>query len=636
MQTKNINIAQVVTNNVPPLVGQEIYMRGALASYLGLTPDVVVTFGDSGLTVARSELYSAVKRAFLDPVGVTYFTDRSEASWSLKVQNYEDGFCVASHEDKLVPLHNVWMFLPQKDQRQSAFARLAKESNIPVATIDSINMDLENPVNDHQADVIQGILNEAPVHYFKEIETELGLKSIRYSVLVPPKRNYYDILVGPYLDTYSLKDHLDKTVPAHLDSLHNWDPVEGFRFSLWTCSHAMISRKLKTQEIEESRLGYIFQRLATSGDVLSQLAAVEIGLINITRFPSLRPHIIAMINRIRNDDPKDEHSAFFTLAALITFVDGELARLGIFASTPPYYRRRAAIAQASMLQQIYSTFSGSDPKFIDSMHSSRFAHFFSQMISDLRLEPRTLPSEFRSKALKMYFLQRLKRLGEELESSDIDAEVRTLLADFTSGDLLTYDPFPLRKNYEPLEASLQFVDNMTEDLELQILHSIQSDEISWSSLQDLLMSTSWYGATEKIAQACIDLLRDTQYHVKVDSPISPTAVHCALAGIAAESRSPKLAEELVIFARRIYKNTENQDAVSLNIFQNLLFAAGAYEDFKEWCQFVGRVIHEISLFDISKETATIIHNFLKTLLAIHPELWATCSGAERALATMAR
>src|SRR5205823_14149961 len=112
-----------------------------------------------------------------------------------------------------------------------------------------------------------------------------------------------------------------------------------------------VAQTVDLEKVEREEVRRLFQWLEKSGDPLSQVGGIELGLLHLEKYPELESHISEMTRALLADDAEDKRGRLSLLSTLIVLVDGELARTGALRTKPPYWRRLAAIAQAALIQR---------------------------------------------------------------------------------------------------------------------------------------------------------------------------------------------------------------------------------------------------------------------------------------------
>src|SRR5207249_2285328 len=134
-----------------------------------------------------------------------------------------------------------------------------------------------------------------------------------------------------------------------------------------------------------------YEWLHKKGDRISQIGAIEIGLSILDKRPKIEPYVQGVIEQIRDDCADDDRGRFHLLSALIVLVEGELSRTKILRKKPPFWRRLASIAQASLIERCVIGSHVDMAEFTRWAVQARGQLFYLQTMSDLRREPRWHP-----------------------------------------------------------------------------------------------------------------------------------------------------------------------------------------------------------------------------------------------------
>ena len=140
------------------------------------------------------------------------------------------------------------------------------------------------------------------------------------------------------------------------DSLLNGDLMTVCLFGLFLASHASLTDEINVDQLNSEKLLRAFGFLEKHGDRISQLGAVEVGLRILSKKPEIEPTLVALIKGIRDEDADGNASSFKLVSALFCLVDGELSRIRLFSEEPPFFRRLAAMTQASLVHRQLSEF----------------------------------------------------------------------------------------------------------------------------------------------------------------------------------------------------------------------------------------------------------------------------------------
>ena len=106
-----------------------------------------------------------------------------------------------------------------------------------------------------------------------------------------------------------------------------------------------------------------------------------------------------------------------------------------------------------------------------------------------------------------------------------------------------------------------------------------------------------------------------------------------LATVAATSRNVTLAGELRILLRTYRRDAQYGLSIE-EIIRICLVASASRKDIREWRDFVGEWLTELSLWELEGNEGGVLHSYLRCLCHAVPELWVSCGKADAALIAM--
>ena len=303
-----------------------------------------------------------------------------------------------------VPLAFLALFKPSclclKKTQSNQIARSKSLSNHSIIFCDRVSISLrvhaqsilkERVLEDDEFDILFHDIRDTPVYVERTIRREITEGKSSVSSLVPNSRRYFERLVGSYNGSYSIRDYATSVGQAFFKRLSEWRPYEGFLFSLFLSSHSALTTEIKTDHIDRGKLESALEFLEKRGDMLSRLGAFEVGLRILPNRPEVKPFLLRLVHRIRDDDTEGKASEFNLFSALFVLVDGELARTRLLAKEPPFYRRLASLSQAALIHRQLVQCGIDYDHFSKWSFSNRGEHFYMQSLADMRVEPRWEP-----------------------------------------------------------------------------------------------------------------------------------------------------------------------------------------------------------------------------------------------------
>ena len=334
------------------------------------------------------------------------------------------------------------------------------------------------------------------------------------------------------------------------------------------------------------------------------------------------------------DNPADENGRLKLTASLVILVDGELARLGILRDAPPFWRRLAAIAQASFIERELVKAGVQIDKFSEWAINTRGPVFALQNLVDLRHEPRWLPDFMSPNQLKLEFIGRIYSAGVRFGRQIKSDELRELVSGSGPTSIRAAMTLPMALLPGPLEAGSVSPVPFPDDLAAELREPADA-LLAESALAGIVNMALMFRIESDHARVVTDALRRAKYQVSVGAESGKIfSLLSGLAVVAAVSRAPELATEVPILAG-VQRRRPSVTIEADNLMRIALIAAASEIDLDKWCNLVGEWLTEIAYEDIDSATASAMQAHIRTLCELIPRLWRTCAKAEAAFAAVA-
>ncbi|MGE0681699.1 MAG: hypothetical protein AB7P69_12480 [Candidatus Binatia bacterium] len=498
-------------------------------------------------------------------------------------------------------------------------------------------------------------MEETPIRVAARVSAEIEKGTSNLSTLVPRSERYFARLVDEYRQSQNITEYTHAGVREHIHQLMSWRAYDGFLLALLLSSHSSIPSVIKADQLEETDLLQAYEWLREKGDRISQIGAIEIGLSILDKRPKIGPYLQSIIEQIRDDKADDEQGRLHLLSALIVLVEGELSRTRILRGKPPFWRRLASIAQASLIERCIK-FPVDIAKLMKWALQVGGQLFYLQTMTDLRREPPWLPDYVSSRQLKAEFIRRIVSAAQQNDSKIETPALRELL--FGNGpegihSLIKF-PFPFLPG--PLEGGLESQIEPPTEILKEIEARLDTEVLQPSSFAALVNSALIFrldshhaqlaakalrtvkfsfvrspDAIRGFAQLAAKALRTVKYQLRqADNKEQLFAVLSGLAAVAAITRSSELAEELRVLTRKCRhepgRRLSTEEAMRIG-----LIAAAAHSELTDWCEFVGEWVAELAFQSLEHDEIERLHSHVEQLCHIVPELWRTCGRAEAAL-----
>ncbi|MES0034857.1 hypothetical protein NKJ74_06165 [Mesorhizobium sp. M0046] len=630
-----VAVASIVDDFYPPAIRSALLSRESFRSRYGFQVDVQVSFGDTGVSVSRSSLFACIRIILNDSNEKPEIKDKHGNLWQIEIVDFESGKTKLSQDKRSLILPDFWMLFEDAGARLSNFERVARDLNLPAASRSHWTGRLTaNRLNDDEVDELLDDIKETPVHAVRRITADVEEGHSRFESLAPRSARYFLRLAGEYTRETDLKSYVQNALSAHIAELVAWNATEGMKLALLLSAHSSVPPEIDIGQISSGELQTVFEYLDKSGDRLSQLGAIELGLSVFDQHPQLELSIVGMVQQIRDDDPNSSDSRFRLLSALTVLIDGEVSRAKTLLDKPPFWRRLATIAQASLIERCICSFPVDVGSFTEWAHAGRGQQFYLQTLCDLRLEPKWVPDFISPEQLKAEFVGRIANAAQLHKDKVTSQAIRELTLLEQAGSIGHQMRFPMPFFPGPLEGGTTSETILPPDLENSIDKALSQESIDGKSFIGLINSALIFKLESNFANQAVQALQRAKHYLKqgADSG-SLFPLLSGLASVAAVTRSSQLAGELRVLIRRS-KAAGAIDITTDSLFRIGMVAAASHPELDDWCTYVGEWITELAYSDLSREAAIRLHSHVKCLCGMVPELWTTLGRAEAALAAL--
>jgi hypothetical protein len=627
------SLAQATLEQLSPLIRRTLIEQQGFREAFGLKTDAVITFGDTGISIQRSQIFKAIRKVLSD-WSEAVITDMDGRDWkvSAKREEGEQLSIIVSSDKQRYILPDFIALSPERATRLSSLENAAIDLNLPKNVIDSWrNILSERGLEDEEVDQFQSEFRDTPIYVMRLIRAEIQKGQSSTSSLAPPSRRYYERLVGEYDESSSIGDYATGSGKSFLQGLSEWSPYEGFLFSLFLSSHSAVAAEINVDRLDDKDIFRAFEFLVERGDRISQLGAIEVGLRILPERPEIEPLLVRLVKQIRDDDVDGHTSGFKLLSALFVFVDGELSKNRHLSDVPPFYRRLASLAQAALIQREAAREQIEVDSFCKWAVSVRGEQFYFQSLVDMRLEPRWNPDLAAASQLKADFFGRLMISAKKFEKNITNSELRSLLLSTEAGSLLAMMEFPRPYFPGPLEGKEADPNTLPSELVETIEAQLRTEEVGSGSFVALVNSAQIFHVDKSQADLAAEALKIGKHRLaNIQEKPHLLAILRGLAIVAAVSRGQALADELRILVRRYRRDPQHHLSMDEALTICLVASASRAEP-KEWRDTTGDWLTELAFEDLNDAEGESLYSHLQCLFQSAPELWFTCGRADAAL-----
>lgn len=616
-----------------PLIRKALLEDDTFRQEYSIETDAIVNFSDTALSVERSQFFDSV-RQLLSSEGEIEIKDTVDKSWILSYQsdNGSSMRLVATSENQRIVLPDYLVLSPDSDIRVNALSNAVEDVNLPDFEREYWRKILEDrSLDDDEVEAFYISCRETPVQIERSINQDIKSGESSVETLVPSSRRYYERLVGVYDGSESIANYAVGSLQKIFTELHGWDSYRGVLLSLLLSSHSTLTDEICAENIEREDLLNAFKYLEASGDKLSQLGAFEVGLKLITLESRLEPILISFIEQIRDDNPENSMSDFKLLSALFVLVDGQLSRIRLFSSEPPFYRRLASLAHAALIQrQIISAKVGFGP-LCEWIYDHCGLQYYWQNLADMRMEPRWNPDLIEPSQIKADFVGRIVIAAKKYESHIKDKDLHRLIFSSDPDSINALSVFPRMYYPGPLEGGRNTPNTLPEDLEQTIQDQLNSKDTGSTSFIALVNSSMVFKVEEEHAELAVKALKLANHRLlKVENKSLLISILNGLATVAAVSGSRMLAEELKILVR-VYRRDLQYPLSIEEAARICLVTSASNQDLDDWISFCGGWLTELAFGELTSDEGERLHAIINSLCHAVPELWGECGKADAAL-----
>jgi hypothetical protein len=483
---------------------------------------------------------------------------------------------------------------------------------------------------DDEVILIHEDLKDTPVAVSGLIRENLAGGLVSLDVLVPRSARYYERLVGRCEDGIALDDYAKQVAPRQFSEVLRWRGAEGLKLAMLLASQPYLSGALAEAEITDDTLGEAISWLADKGDAMSCAAAVEIALPRLAGDDRLRVPITKLLKVFVAGNPVVKVDQIELLSSLILVTYGEIALCRVLAEKPPFWRKLAAIAQASLIARCINNIGVEATELTAWLQSVRGQMYFLKCYGDLRLEPRWLPDFGLPDQLRNEICGRTWGVAGKIARGVLGPELSELLLGDEDGSLKRQFSSILACLPGPLEGGIPAGAALSAEAAERVKTDLSSEKITIASVSGLASAAVIFRFPADLADMAGDAIARADYRLPHDDKAAFVAHLVGLASAAAVTRNCKLADALILLVRT-YRHFHPDELTIDDAFRIAIIACASRSELADWCKCVGEFMIDFAFQPVTTEEATRLHSHLVHLCHLVPELWSTCGQAEAAL-----
>lgn len=490
----------------------------------------------------------------------------------------------------------------------------------------------QRALEDDELEPLLSDLRVMPWRVSASIRQAVASGSFGPADLVPPDIRYFELLSAAPENGTGLRDYFATAVAAYVRGLIDGDTREGLKWAFLLGSHSSLADLIDVTSARRDEVVGAFAWIASHGDRVSQVAAIECGLRLLHDWPEFEPSLAAMTRAIAADKPDEPGGRLQLVSGLVALVEGEVARRNVARGRPPFWRRLVTIAHAGTLEREVLA-RGLDLAGIAKWAlNSGGSLYYLQTLVDLRREPRWFPDFLAADQLKAEWIGRVWSAAERNRDNVPVGELSEILWGDGAASIKSQLVFPGAWLPGPLEGGLEAVRDLPAELADSIRASLEAEELTPTSFHGLVNGSLILRVDSRLSGLAAEGLRRTGYQLRrVSASDDHFSLLHGLAKVAAVTRSAELAGEVRILVRAVSRGRSKRLSPEA-CARIALVASAANSEQSDWAKSVGDWLTELAFSEMTAEEAVTLQSDVQSLLHIDPDLWGTCGRAEAALA----
>jgi hypothetical protein len=623
-------LAAAAMRALAPGLRAAVLERSEFRERFGLANEAVIDVGSIDAQFLRSELFDAARQVLSHAAPSIQVRSRQGDAWSVMTAS-PHGIKLA-REGTACVLPEAACLSPDAAARQNWFKQACDCPPLESRLAAWRELLAQRALSDSELQPLLSDLRIVPWRVCTSIRRVLASGSFGPAEVVPADLRYFDLLSSPPENGVGLREYIAAAVAAHVRSLIGHYNGEGLKMAFLLGSHSGLAEVVDFADVEREQVVGAFAWIASHGDRVSQVAAIECGLRWLGDWPELESSLVSMARDIAADDPDDPGGRLQLASSLVALVEGEVARRSVARERPPFWRRLVTTAHAGTLErEILSR--GLDRGGVAKWAlEGGGALYYLQTLVDLRQEPRWFPDFIAPHQLKAEWIGRVWSAAEKYRASVPVGELSEILWGESPTSIKSQLVFPDAWLPGPLEGGVEAVRDLPEELEAQIRASLEAEELTPVSFYGLVNASLLLRVDSRLSGLAAQGLRRVGYQLRqVGVSESPFPLLHGLAKVAAVTRSAELAGEVRILVRAVRRGGSKR--LSPEAYARIaLVAVAAHSEKGEWINSFGDWLGELAFSEMTVQEAVNLQSDVHMLLHIEPDLWGTCGRAEAALA----
>lgn len=626
--------SSVLLGILPMFLRRKLVDERNFRQKIGFEAEELVTYGEN-IVFTRSLFFERVSEALnvegsqseiIDQAGSKWFLSREQISSDrvvLKIANDSENFFAAE----------FFVFLQDASERLRELDIILNEHGFPPTGLSEWRaLLMERTLTSDELEEFSHDIMNTPFAFLKAFRQKIESTNVSAEDMVPKDIEYFENLSGKG-DLSTLPDLVSAVISGVIEDYLAWDDEEGPRMALLLCSHPSISNEIAISGIKEQQLIELAEWARDYGDVFSKVGAVEVALPAAHSLPELERILDEIVQQIIALDPDDKSGPLQLMMSFIVLVESEVSRTRVLRHWPPFRRRLATFSHAAILAR--EAENRIDVEYLSAWIMKKHGHrFYLKNLIDLRAEPRWLPDYVSPSQLKQELLGRLYNAVGSVSEGLPEGPLRVSL-DPQSPESKFNRARTIKSSFPgPLEGSeLSLRNPIPNELENALDESLSCGVLTAKSVTVLINTTGLFRVGSGKAEKAVELIRTSNFRFaeNMGDAERSSLVH-GLAEVASRLRSQGLARSV----RAVARSHRDEPSVERRYIDEVivcLVAAGAFEEFDAWREFLGSWLKELC-FNVSKGGAAELEATVEMICSIEPRLRSKLGAGLAALASI--
>jgi hypothetical protein len=614
-----------VAELVPPILRQELLAEEKLRTQFDLEIDPVMDLGPEVGSFKASHILRAVRLAAARSGSIAKLPDQTGKEWEVLATIGVSTASLTIKSPSRTVLADHFILLTESEKARKLFfsgqmktTSAAKPLEARWGTIIG-----ERALSHRELGMLAEDVARTPEAVSFVIQQQLRQPQLPIQVLVPTSIEYYEHLVGRFSGQKNIYEYVEQVATSHIRDLLAWDKFKGLQAALLLGSHSLISDLLVKERISVAEFTELAQ-WAIQSDPMSRTVTLELAFKGSGDAAECSSSVQQLAKNVCTVDPPEVVASFGIFSGVFHMVDGELGKLRIAASKPPYWRRLAAMAHAAVITRCMFANGAVAAEVLEGMDSIRLTEFQMQGVVDMRTEPRWQSDFASASQLKNEFGGRILNTASQNENRAIELRVRDVLLGDDPGTLKSQINMMSARLPGPLEGNVDPMEKLPEKVLESMRASLADPTLSILSFALVSNTALFVKLPEDVLVLAADAVRRANYHL--DPKGKPEWVETCLTNLAtaaAVNRNIRLADEMFIVLRsyrRLFRGELSLDAA----IRVGLIACASRSDLGEWCKCVGALMNDLSFGELDRGEAHAMYALMASLCDLVPELWVTC------------